>query len=62
VHRVATTRVLTLSTARPQLPGLRNWSSGASMVARGAISVWPIFDTTSDKLLLNQSLAITVRA
>ena len=36
-----TTRVSTLMTARPAEPGLRNWSSGPSMVASGAISVWP---------------------
>jgi len=36
-----TTRVSTLRTALPQEPGLRSWSSGPSMVAKGAISVWP---------------------
>ena len=37
----STTRVSTFSTARPQEPGLRSWSSGPSIVASGAISVWP---------------------
>ena len=37
----STTRVSTFSTGRPQEPGLRAWSSGPSMVASGAISVWP---------------------